>query len=664
MSNIISFKMVVMKNVTRSLKTFLFSCLFVQVVSAQQIDSVEYFINTDPGFGNGTGVTTTHAADISNIAFNVNTTALSKGFNNLYVRSHSSNGRWSVTKRWLFFKDIIAATNINRLEYFVDTDPGFGSGIPVTITPGADIANVFFTVDITVLTKGFHNIFLRSKDDNGNWSVTNKWLFFKDIIPSTNVNRLEYFVDTDPGTGNGIPVTITPGANIADVFFTVDITGLTNGFHNIFIRSKDNAGNWSITNKWLFFKDIIPVANVNKLEYFVDTDPGFGNATNVPVTAGANVADIFWTVDITGLTNGFHNIFIRSKDNAGNWSITNKWIFFKDIIPAANVSKMEYFVDTDPGFGNATNVPVTAGASINDLTVPVNTTSLSEGFHKIFIRSRDNNGSWTITNRFGFFKEYIKSPLNIKTGEYFFDTDPGFGNGTAIPFTDPKGNDIADFSFPANISSLTNNAPHYLFVRILDSSSRWSLTNVITFTKMITIPVTWLSFNARLEDRVVLLDWKTATELNSSHFDVERSINGYQFEKIGRVKAAGNSNTITSYDFTDRLPVKGMNYYRLKQVDLDGAFSYSETKKVEIKTDMPLFVLYNNPSNGSAITVKTANTAALLGIFDIAGKKLKEIPIVNRTQQIDLSALPSGTYTAVLYKDASVIAVEKIVIQH
>jgi hypothetical protein len=505
---------------------------------------------------------------------------------------------------------------------------------------------------------------MRSRDDNGNWSITGKWLFFKDIVPAANVNRLEYFIDTDPGFGSGTAVSISAAATIADVFFTVDITGLTNGFHNIFIRSKDNAGNWSITNKWLFYKDIIPAANVSKLEYFVDSDPGFGNGTPVSITPGANISNVSWTVDITGLSNGFHNIFIRSKDNAGNWSITNKWLFFKDILPAANVSKLEYFVDTDPGFGNGTAVSITPGANISDLLIPVNTTALSEGFHKIFLRSRDNNGSWSITNRYGFFKEFVPSPLNVKTGEYFFDTDPGFGNGTVIPFTDPKGNNIADFSFAADISPLLNNAAHYLFVRILDSSNKWSLTNIVSFNKNIIIPVTWLSFNATLENKFVLLNWKTATEANSSHFEIERSINGYQFEKIGTVRAAGNSNTITSYDFTDRLPVKGMNYYRLKQVDLDGSFLYSETRKVEIKTDLPLFAIYNNPSNGKGIVVKSGIVPSLFGVFDITGKKLKEITIVNHTQQIDLSALPSGTYTAALYKDASVIAVEKMIIQH
>ena len=652
-----------MKQIQRILLAVFIGCSFVSPSKAQVIDSIEYFFNTDPGFGNGTGVNAADAANISNLSFNINTSSLNKGFNNLFVRSHSSNGKWSLSQRWLFFKDILPASNINRLEYFIDTDPGFGNGTAVTITPGANISNVFFTVDITALSRGFHNIFLRSRDDNGNWSVTSKWLFFKDLTPATTVNRLEYFIDTDPGFGKGTAVSITPGANISEVFFTVDVTAQARGFHTIFMRSRDNNGSWSTTNRWLFFKDLAPATTVNRLEYFIDTDPGLGNGTAVTITPGASVPDVFFTVDITALAYGFHNILLRSKDNNGSWSITNRWLFFKERSPTANVSKMEYFVDTDPGFGNGTNIPVTAAASITDLAVAVNTTSLSEGFHKLCIRSRDNNGSWSITNFFGFFKEFKPDPLNIKAGEYFIDTDPGFGNGTAIPFTNPRGNNIADFSFNTDISPLTN-AIHYLFVRTLDSNNRWSLTNVVSFTKNGIVPVKWLSFNANLKDKTVLLDWQTANEINSSYFDVERSIDGFRFEKIGQVKAAGNSTTTRYYQFTDPLPVKGMNYYRLKQVDLDGTSSYSEVRKIEIKTDRPLFAIYNNPSDGSALLVKSNASPAILGIFDASGKKLKDIQIQLSSQQLDLSALPSGSYTAVLYKNSGVVAVEQIIIRH
>ena len=653
-----------MKNVKKLLVIFITVLLMSMVAKTQQVDSVEYFLNTDPGFGNATGILTTHAADISNLSFNVNTASLSRGFNNLYVRSHSSNGHWSATQRWLFFKDIVPASNINRLEYFIDNDPGFGNATNISITTGAVVPDVSFSVDISSLSRGHHSILIRSRDNNGNWSITGRWLFFKDILPSANINRLEYFIDTDPGFGNATTVSIMPAANIPDQAFAVDISSLSFGAHQILLRSRDNAGNWSISNRWVFFKDRAPSANVNRVEYFVDTDPGFGNATTVSISAASNIPDISFTVDVTGLTNGMHNIFVRSKDNNGNWSLVNKWLFFKDRIPASNVSKMEYFTDVDPGFGNGTDVPVSAAASLNDINIAVNTTALTEGFHKIFLRSRDNNGSWAITSFYGFFKEFRRSPLNVKTGEYFFDADPGFGNGINIPFADPKGNNIADFNFPVDLTSLLNNAPHYLFVRVLDSSNKWSVTNVVEFMKSVVVPVSWLSFNARPVNRQVLLDWKTATESNSRLFEIEHSVNGQHFQQIGTVNAAGNSNDTRSYNFTHTSPVKGINYYRLKQVDLDGQYKYSEVRTAEISYEEPLLVVYNNPSNGKGITIKTNIAPSMLGIFDMSGKKLKEISLLAHTQQADLSAFPSGVYHAVLYKDGKVIAVEKIVIRH
>jgi hypothetical protein len=482
-------------------------------------------------------------------------------------------------------------------------------------------------------------------------------------VPATNISRLEYFIDTDPGFGNANSISVSAAPDVADVFWTMDITGLSNGYHNIFIRSKDNNGNWSLTNKWLFYKDRIPVVNINKVEYFVDSDPGFGNATNVFINPVADTADLNWVVDLSSYNKGFHQVFVRSRDNNGNWSHTNKWLFYKDQIPASSVTRLEYFVDADPGFGNGNTVTIIPANNIANLVFNLNTSSLSEGFHFIFLRSKDNNNNWSLTNKWLFFKEFMPVPLNIKKGEYFFDTDPGFGNGTPIPFVSPNGNNIADFNFTADISAL-NNAPHYLFVRTLDSNNKWSLTNVITFTKNGVVPVSLINFNANKADKKVLLNWETSSEINSSHFEIERSINGYQFEKIGRVNAAGNSNTLKAYKFIDNFPVKGMNYYRLKEVDLDDQYKYSDIRKVEMQSDAAVFVLNNNLSNGADIIVKCTVIPSFLSIFDITGKKLKDIMIVNNTQHIDLSALPAGCYTAVLSKEGIVIAIDRLVIQH
>lgn len=91
-----------------------------------------------------------------------------------------------------------------------------------------------------------------------------------------------------------------------------------------------------------------------------------------------------------------------------------------------------------------------------------------------------------------------------------------------------------------------------------------------------TLPVTFLGITASAgEHGTVLLKWATATEQNNKGFSVERSADGVSYTEIGWVNGAGNSNEQISYVFNDRTPVSGMNYYRLKQLDLDGRTNYS-----------------------------------------------------------------------------------------
>ena len=551
----------------------------------------------------------------------------------------------------------VCAQTINKVEYFVDTDPGFGNAADVSITAAANISNLLVAVDISALAKGFHNVYLRSRDDAGNWSLTRRWMFVKDIA-AANVNKLEYFVDTDPGFGSAADISITAGSNITNVAIPVDISALSKGFHTIYLRSRDDAGSWSLTNRWVFVKDIAAV-NTNKFEYFIDTDPGFGNASDVPVTPGNNIANLVIPVDITALSKGFHTIYLRSKDDAGTWSITNRWMFVKELA-AANVNKAEYFVDTDPGFGNATDVPVTAGANIANVAIPIDISSLSMGVHNIYLRTKDLNGTWSLTNRWLFFKD--KAQDNFSGGEYFFDTDPGFGNGTAIPFGSGLGTNISDFSFGASLAGLPNGL-HYLFIRTKELNGKWSLTNVIQFDKQVPLPVKLLYFNVKAEGSKAHLSWRTATEQNSDRFDIERSFDGLNFEKIGWVKAAGNSTSHIDYTYYDLNPKKGINYYRLKEVDIDNSAQLSEIKTAQFG-DAMIFALYNNPTNGADLVIKTNQLPASLSIFDASGKKLKEIILNAGTYSLPVHELAAGTYLAVLSKDGKVMGVEKFMVRH
>lgn len=483
-------------------------------------------------------------------------------------------------------------------------------------------------------------------------------LFFFISIQSVaqTINKVEYFIDTDPGFGNGNNVSITAAANIIDLPVAVDISALSKGFHNVYLRSKDDAGKWSLTRQWMFVKDNL-AANVNKLEYFIDTDPGFGSGTDVSITAGSSVINVAIPINITALSKGFHTIYLRSKDDAGTWSLTNRWMFVKDLA-AADVNKAEYFVDTDPGFGNATDVPVTAGSNITNLSIPVDISSLTKGLHVIFLRTKNINGTWSLTNRWLFFKDIARD--NFQGGEYFFDTDPGFGNGTAIPFGGGLGTTISDFSFGANISGLPNGL-HYLFIRTKELNGKWSLTNVIQFDKQVPLPITLIYFTARTEGKRSLLNWETATEINNDRFEIERSNDGITFSKIGQVAGAGNSNIHISYQWYDNSPLKGNNFYRLKQVDIDGKFTHSPVRLVNFK-EGNYFIISSNPTNGTDIKLSTNLFPATLSVFDAGGRKLKEVNIITSSYSLSVAGFASGTYLAVLNKDSRVIGVEKFVV--
>ncbi|WP_218127087.1 integrin alpha [Catalinimonas alkaloidigena] len=94
------------------------------------------------------------------------------------------------------------------------------------------------------------------------------------------------------------------------------------------------------------------------------------------------------------------------------------------------------------------------------------------------------------------------------------------------------------------------------------------------------LPITLVSFAAVPTTKTVELTWETAAEFNNSHFEIERSQNGQNFETIGQLRGAGTSHQRLAYQFTDQRPYTGENYYRLKQVDLDGTVSYTETQSV------------------------------------------------------------------------------------
>jgi len=142
------------------------------------------------------------------------------------------------------------------------------------------------------------------------------------------------------------------------------------------------------------------------------------------------------------------------------------------------------------------------------------------------------------------------------------------------------------------------------------------------------LPVTWLSLTAKAEGQTALLHWEVASELNNSHYEVERRV-GDSWEYIGYVQGGGNSSETKSYFFVDAQP-NAVNFYRITQVDFDGKVSYSPTAKLVFENNSGISI-YPNPSAGT-FYIDTENAIDEVAITDVSGRAMDVILENNKVQ--------------------------------
>lgn len=189
------------------------------------------------------------------------------------------------------------------------------------------------------------------------------------------------------------------------------------------------------------------------------------------------------------------------------------------------------------------------------------------------------------------------------------------------------------------------------------------------------LPVKLVTFTASAKREDVLVSWATANEINNKGFDVERSVDGKSFTKIEFVKGAGNSNRLTSYNFTDAYAFKTTNsttlFYRLKQVDLNGKSTYSNTVTVAAgEEQQPTQVMvYPNPfeTHIQVQLVATGTAPAEISITDVSGKLVasKQIAVnegLNAMEIDQLSNLDKGIYFIRIIQNGTT-SVQKVVKQ-
>ena len=231
---------------------------------------------------------------------------------------------------------------------------------------------------------------------------------------------------------------------------------------------------------------------------------------------------------------------------------------------------------------------------------------------------------------------YSSLTINVPLGEY------GIADSIAIPFSIVDDNNVeGDETIEIEIVSVTGD--------LLQQDADGTLGNEnICIYKIVDddfLPVELTMFKVKKYGTVsAKLFWETASEINSDYFIVERLTDNNDWKQIGKIKAAGNTNIIQEYTLIDRLPMVGVNIYRLKEVDYDGSTNYSK----EISYTLPVLntlKIYPNPVINGNINIETKSTSPIF-IYDSNGRMLRSEKPINQDHRylINLSKLGPGIY--------------------
>jgi hypothetical protein len=227
-------------------------------------------------------------------------------------------------------------------------------------------------------------------------------------------------------------------------------------------------------------------------------------------------------------------------------------------------------------------------------------------------------------------------------GNSFFGSGSEIGTGNFVVY-----DGIQDFVTVTNLAQGTT----YHFAVFEYNDYGVTTTQVLTTTpargssSTIILPVTLLDFSGASKPSGVELDWATTDEKNSDYFEIERSANATDFQVIGKVNSKGNGSSRTDYHFTDRSAFSGNNYYRLKQVDLNGKITIYKTIRITHEDGSLVRYMVNPVREKLELELRKQPAAgSQIQLFDMEGKLVKRSVLASIHFTLDISGLKSGLY--------------------
>ena len=277
---------------------------------------------------------------------------------------------------------------------------------------------------------------------------------------------VEYFWDYDPGVGCGTVMQTFSGTTVS-ASAELDVSNLPTGIHTLGLRALNDT-RWSATYHRTFY---IPPSTeqITRIEYSWDNAAAPGKGTSISFTAGSNVS-IDKTLSTKNLKPGMHTLYLRTLSTK-HQSATYTRTFF--VPPTSHaVEAVEYFFDNDPGVGNGTRMAATTTNDTLSMAFAIDTDGLSDGIHHVGLRTL-TDGTWSAT----YVRQFlVRSQVDnyITRVEYYWDNDPGEGNGHTVDIT-PGEEVTADFD--ADLYMLDEGI-HTLCIRAITGSHGSSTTQV------------------------------------------------------------------------------------------------------------------------------------------------------------------------------------------
>jgi hypothetical protein len=318
-------------------------------------------------------------------------------------------------------------------------------------------------------------------------------------------------------------------------------------------------------------------------------------------------------------TNFYFDIFLRRTSSPGNGDV---YLGHADFVLTFNFSNFSNpsllkvgnapgFCDFSPTISNGSNDDFTSRSYFNNIT-----TTISDNFLRINLNGPGPSDQDAFNTTVA---KIDNLSLKHRLGRFMIS---GISNssGTAGLQWKTSGTGIS-----TSVFSLENTAPF--------QSVSASLVAVDPADAL--LPVELISFEViNLDDQTNQLEWKTASEINNQGFEIERKADTATWHTLGTVLPKSDGN----YVFIDQKPFQGTNYYRLKQIDFDGTFTYSPIRSVYIENQDP--EIYPNPV--TSVLFVPGESGAYYRVMDINGRQHKDG--ILKDQFLDLSELPTGSY--------------------